>query len=355
MKGSLRSLWLLAVLGSVVVACSDGASQAGPPSTEVGGSTGAAGSAGTRGGGTSSAGGGANAGGSTAAGGAGPSTGGGGNSGSSSGSAGTPGHEAGTVGGGAGNDGAASAPQARPDAGRDAAPIEARPSDAAVIDQNTLPNVTLYLAGDSTVMDYGTASLQQGWGQQLGQYFIAKVTINNLSIGGRSIQSFMYDDAANTVQSSRWRTIQTNIQPGDYLMVQFGTNDSSGIAGRAVTPPAFEALLKTMVDTLKAKQATTILVTPSALQEWTNGREGNTRLGPYAAAMRDLAITENVLVDDLNARSVELLNVVGQTAAMQIYIGGDKAHFTQSGATQMAQIVAQELRRIGSPLAAYLK
>jgi hypothetical protein len=47
--------------------------------------------------------------------------------------------------------------------------------------------------------------------------------------------------------------------------------------------------------------------------------------------------------------------MVGQTAAMQIYINGDKAHFTKTGATDMAQIVAQELRRVGSPLAAYLK
>jgi hypothetical protein len=54
-------------------------------------------------------------------------------------------------------------------------------------------------------------------------------------------------------------------------------------------------------------------------------------------------------------RSIELLDMVGQTAAMQIYINGDKAHFTKTGATDMAQIVAQELRRVGSPLAAYLK
>ena len=71
--------------------------------------------------------------------------------------------------------------------------------------------------------------------------------------------------------------------------------------------------------------------------------------------MKTIAPMKNVLVDDLNARSVELLNMIGQTAAMQIYINGDKAHFTKTGATEMAQIVAQELRRIGSPLAAYLR
>jgi len=231
-------------------------------------------------------------------------------------------------------------------AGRDATPD---------VDQSTLPNIKLYLAGDSTVMDYGTASAQEGWGQELQQFLIAKVTIVNEAIGGRSIQSFMYDDAANTMPSSRWTSIQSDIRSGDFVMVQFGTNDSSGIAGRAVTPADFQALLGTMIDAVKAKGATPILVTPSALQEWTGGREGNARLGPYAAAMKSIAPVKNVLVDDLNGRSVELLNMIGQTAAMQIYINGDKAHFTKTGATEMAQIVAQELRRIGTPLAAYLK
>jgi hypothetical protein len=64
---------------------------------------------------------------------------------------------------------------------------------------------------------------------------------------------------------------------------------------------------------------------------------------------------KGVLVDDLNARSVEYLNMIGQSAAMQIYFDGDKAHFTKMGATQMAKFVVRELDRIGSPLAAYVK
>jgi lysophospholipase L1-like esterase len=261
--------------------------------------------------------------------------------------------------GGAGIDGRAGAGGSSGtahDAGTDSRRAAGGSLDAATdVNQAALPALSLYLAGDSTVMDYGAGSAQEGWGQELGQFFINKVTINDEAIGGRSIQSFMYDDAANTVESSRWTSIQANIKAGDYLMVQFGTNDSSGIAGRAVTPADFETLLGTMAAAIKAKHATPILVTPSALQQWVGGKETNTRLGPYADAMRDLGTTKMIEVDDLNARSVELLNMIGQTAAMQIYIDGDKAHFTKYGATTMAQIVAQELRRIASPLAAYLK
>jgi lysophospholipase L1-like esterase len=244
-----------------------------------------------------------------------------------------------------------------PDGGIDVGPRapDAAAADAGVPDPGTLPAVTVYLAGDSTVMDYGAASAQEGWGQELVFLFSAKVTIRNEAIGGRSVQSFMYSDASNQVEASGWHGIKTSIKAGDYLMIQFGTNDSSGIAGRAVTPADFETLLGTMIDAVLAKHATPILVTPSALQEWKSGVEGNTRLGPYALAMQNVGKSKTVLVDDLNARGVELLNKVGQTAATLIYINGDKAHFTKYGATQMAGLVAGELRRIGSPLAAYLK
>lgn len=217
------------------------------------------------------------------------------------------------------------------------------------VNQNALSNVTLHLAGDSTVMTYlvPTATADEGWGQELGQFFITKVTINNQAIGGASVESFH--------TSSRWTNIISALKAGDYVMADFGINDSGGVAGRSVTPPAFQALFSQMADEVKAKQATFIMVTPSALQYWSGGMETNARLQPYVDAMKTLGPTKSVLVDDLNSRSLEYLNMIGQTAAMQIYKALDKAHFTKVGATQMAKFVAEELRRIGSPLSAYLK
>jgi hypothetical protein len=110
-----------------------------------------------------------------------------------------------------------------------------------------------------------------------------------------------------------------------------------------------------MSNEVKAKGATFIIVTPSALQYWSGGMDGNTRLAPYVAVENSLGAMNQIPIDDLNARSLEFLDMIGQTAAMQIYINGDKAHFTKQGATKMAELVAAELRRIGNPLAQYLK
>ncbi|RYZ06771.1 MAG: rhamnogalacturonan acetylesterase [Myxococcales bacterium] len=214
------------------------------------------------------------------------------------------------------------------------------------VDPSTLPNVTLHLAGDSTVMTYAAGSAQEGWGQELPRFLSSKVSLDNQAIGGASVESFY---------TGRWKNVMKNLKAGDYVMAAFGANDSGSVEDRHVDPPAFQARYEVMAKEVQAKQATFIVVTPSALQEWGGGKTGNNRLGPYVAVLHAFAEAKSVPLADLNARSLELLNQVGQEAAKQIYLNGDKAHFTQKGATQMAELVADELVRIGSPFGAYVK
>jgi lysophospholipase L1-like esterase len=215
------------------------------------------------------------------------------------------------------------------------------------IDPALLPAVTLHLAGDSTVMTYAKDSLQEGWGQELGAYFTAKVTIDNQALGGASVRTFH--------DGSRWQNILNALHEGDYVLAAFGANDSGTVAGRHVDPADYEMIYAQMADEVGASRANFVIVTPAALQEWSNGVENNARLGPYVAALASLAQAKALPLVDLNARSVEYLNLIGQQAAQEIYIDGDKAHFTEKGAVQMAQFVSEELRRIKSPLASYLR
>jgi lysophospholipase L1-like esterase len=212
-----------------------------------------------------------------------------------------------------------------------------------------LPPVTVHLAGDSTVSNYASTTVQEGWGQELGQFFNDKVTIDNKAIGGANVQSF---------KSGNWNKIIPVLKAGDYVLIQFGANDS-GTAHGPVTPKDFAATYGQMADEVKAKGATAIFVTPSAFYQWSNGKDDNARLAPYAASMIAEGAEKGVLVADLNARGVEYLNTIGQTAATPLYLPSrgtvDKAHFQKAGATKMAELVAQEIRRINSPLAAYLK
>ncbi len=196
-------------------------------------------------------------------------------------------------------------------------------------------------------MTYAADSLQEGWGQELGAYFSTKVTIDNQALGGASVRTFH--------DGSRWQKIMSALHEKDYVLAAFGANDSGTVAGRHVDPADYESIYEQMADEVSAKSANFVIVTPSALQEWSSGVEGNNRLGPYVAVLASLGQMKPLPLVDLNARSVEYLNVIGQQAAKEIYIDGDKAHFTKKGASQMAQFVADELRRLEHPLAQYLR
>jgi len=212
-------------------------------------------------------------------------------------------------------------------------------------DQQSLPAVTIHMAGDSTMANYAASTTQEGWGQEMGQFFISKVTIDNQAQGGANIQTFY---------SGRWKTLIGNVKAGDYVMAAFGINDS-GTAHGPVSPADLQARMAVMADEVAAKKATFIPTTSSPLQVWVGGKETNTRLQPYCDATIAVGKSKGLLVDDLNARGVDYYNMIGQTAADALTFNGDKAHFNKKGATEMASLASQELARINSPLAAYLK
>ena len=212
-------------------------------------------------------------------------------------------------------------------------------------DQSALPAITVHMAGDSTMSDYTAATTQEGWGQELGQYFISKVTIDNQAQPGANIQTFY---------TGRWKTLIGNVKAGDYVMAAFGINDSGTTHG-PVTPAAFQTQMGVMADEVAAKQATFIPTTSSPLQVWEGGKETNARLQPYCDATIALGMSKGLPVDDLNTLGIAYYNMIGQTAAAALTFNGDKAHFDKQGATEMALLASQELAKINSPLAAYLK
>lgn len=216
-----------------------------------------------------------------------------------------------------------------------------------------LPPVTVHLAGDSTVSQYDASKTkQEGWGMELGQFFNDKVKVDNQAQGGATVLSFK--------NSGRWKAIMDALKPGDYVLIQFGANDSGTAHGHA-TPEDYAATLGQMADEIQAKGGTAIFLTPSAFYQWSaDGKEDNARLAPYAAAVHKEGDAKKVLVDDLNARGVEMLNDLGKDKALPLYFPAsngapDKAHFLKPGATKMAELVAKDLKRIGSPLGAYVK
>lgn len=264
-------------------------------------------------------------------------------------------------------------------------PSDAGDGDATSVDTSSLPNITVWLAGDSTVQNYVAGNMQGnggtelvGWGQEIGQFFINKVTVNNQAIGGRSVAFFMYavpkdasgnyvcvdnqgnpqyqlDAQGNRVDTSQWARIKNGIQPGDFLLIQFGTNDETHTCPRYVSIPDFETDLGIMADTVIAKGATPIFVTPMGHRAFNGDGTVNDTLLPYANAMKDEATTKAVEICDLNSRSVQYYQMVGNAYLATNIFDGGTTHFIKAGAIKMAELVADEIRQHHGPLASYLR
>ncbi|MFP5041209.1 rhamnogalacturonan acetylesterase [Parasediminibacterium sp. JCM 36343] len=83
---------------------------------------------------------------------------------------------------------------------------------------------TLYIIGDSTVQNSDGNGRNElwGWGSLLYPYIDTnKIAIRNHAKAGTSTRTFIYD--------GRWDKILETLQPGDYVIMQFGHNDHAGV------------------------------------------------------------------------------------------------------------------------------
>lgn len=88
---------------------------------------------------------------------------------------------------------------------------------------------TLFLIGDSTVkngQDDGQKKGAQGlwgWGHFLGDYFdTGKITVEDDALGGTSSRTFYNNPKL-------WATVLSKVKAGDFVMMQFGHNDSGPV------------------------------------------------------------------------------------------------------------------------------
>jgi len=224
--------------------------------------------------------------------------------------------------------------------------------------------LTVYLAGDSTVSTYtDTASTtdQAGWGQMLGALFGPGVTIANRAVGGSTARRFIDD--------GRFDDLFADIAAGDYVLVQFGTNDGNKTAtyehdGETIPyylDPAtdFKTYLQLYIDSAREHQASIALVTPPPRNSaYCTGGNGT---GGHADAMRQLGEAEAVPVLDLNEKSVDYLKAICPSPTPEDFFllrsdgSVDGTHFQENGARLLAGFVADEMRRVNLPLAALLK
>lgn len=195
----------------------------------------------------------------------------------------------------------------------------------------------VFLAGDSTVAEYGPdRAPQAGWGQVLQSYLDPqRWQVRNHAKGGRSARSF--------IAEGRLEAIAAELQRGDVLMIQFGHNDAKFEDPSRYDAPDtdYPAFLLRYIALARDKGATPVLVTPPPRLLYDFGSLLDTH-GLYTRAMQQLAAREQVALIDLNASASAWVRALGEQAARPYFLfvpeqdKADGTHFSVAGATAMA-------------------
>ena len=193
---------------------------------------------------------------------------------------------------------------------------------------------------------------------------------------GRSTRSY--------VREGRWEQVYNSLQPGDFVLLQFGHNDICPITdakergvipgtadtchvykmekdGRYEVVYSFGWYLRKMIDDCREKGATPILVSLTPRNEWPKGKVER-RNGSYGKWYRevveqtgvDFLDVHNISADFLDKKFASKSEEKSKKAASK-YFNHDHTHTSLAGARMNAQSVAKGLRDMNSPLAAYLK
>ena len=203
---------------------------------------------------------------------------------------------------------------------------------------------TVHLMGDSTMAekDLAKAGSERGWGMMLQNYLDNGVQVINYAQNGRSTKSF--------IDSGLWAKALEAVQPGDYVFIQFGHNDSkqSDSTRYAAAWGAYQENLRLFVDGVRSKGGKPVLLTPVA-RRWfkENGLDRNCH-GDYPAAMKQVAEQSGTPLLDVTTATLDWLEGLGDEASKAYFMistgKDDNTHTVACGARKVTEIVCDLVR-----------
>jgi lysophospholipase L1-like esterase len=234
---------------------------------------------------------------------------------------------------------------------------------------------TLFLIGDSTVRTGSKGNGdngQWGWGSAIGDFFDrGRINVLNRAWGGTSSRTFQ--------TQGFWEKVLADLKPGDFVMLQFGHNDSSPIndqarargtirgagdetqeidnllTGKHEVVHTYGWYLRKFITDAKAKGATAIVCSPIPRDNWRDGKVARAA-NDYAKWAGEAAQAEGAFFLDLNAIIADRYDKLGQEQVSGVFFAPkEHTHTGAAGAKFNAQCVVEGLKAIEKcPLADYL-
>jgi lysophospholipase L1-like esterase len=242
--------------------------------------------------------------------------------------------------------------------------------DAAKVPVEKIANAalpTFHIVGDSTVRS-GGGSGNWGWGERLAPYFdLNRINLVNQAIAGRSARTFFTE--------GRWQKVVDTLKPGDYVIIQFGTNDGGKIGDPAnknradlpgtgaetvadTKPDGTKEIVHTFgwymarfADEAHARGATAILVSAIPHKDsWEKRRD----FASFAKWDAEVAPAHGALFVDLTMVITDAYKKVG-AEKVATFFSDARTHTTDTGAQFNAACVVAGLESLpGNPLGKFL-
>lgn len=222
--------------------------------------------------------------------------------------------------------------------------------------------IRIFLAGDSTMQTYKEDETpMRGWGQYLDRFFNDELSVVNKAIGGRSSRTF--------IEEERWKGIVDQLQKGDFVFIQFGHNDGSSKPERYTSPDDYRKNLIKFVQDVRTREANPVLLTSISMRVFEDDGKVRNGLGDYPAITREVARELKVPLIDLNRKTTEYLELVGEEESKKLYMWlqpgqhpkypeglQDNTHLQEPGALKVAEMTVEGIKELNiEPLVSYLK
>lgn len=218
-----------------------------------------------------------------------------------------------------------------------------------------------YIIGDSTVKngDGSGKNGQVGWGSVIDVYFdTSKISVRNHAIGGRSSRTFLTD--------GRWDKILTDLQKGDFVIMQFGHNDAGPLDDTARARGTLKGIgddsveiynpirkikevvhsygwyMRKYVQETKEKGAVPIICSLVPRAEWRNGKVQRSDYAIWAKEVADNNGAYFIPLNELIATEYEKMD----TASVRKMFPADHTHTNRAGAELNAKMVVEGLKDI---------
>lgn len=232
----------------------------------------------------------------------------------------------------------------------------------------------VFTVGDSTVRNQDNdPDGAWGWGSVLAELFdTTRITVENCAKAGRSARTYL--------EEGRWDKVYNALQPGDFVIIQFGHNDAGAIntgkaraelSGSGDESQVFKMestqrynvvytygwYIRKFIMDVKEKGAIPIVLSHTPRNVFDNGKI-QSNANSFGKWTQEAAQRAGAYFIDLNKLSGDKLQEMGYNKGLgevMRHFNGDHTHTSLEGARLNAVSIAEGLIQTDCPLKDYLR